>query len=66
MVLADMSPQKFHKLINGQVSQQIKGPVGGVSGHITAKVSQTELQSFAAKVLYGGLRLPFFDSEISM
>ena len=42
----DASPQKFHKM-NCKVSQQRSGLV---SGCFTAKVSQNELQSFAAKV----------------
>ena len=42
----DASPQKFHKM-NCKVSQQRPGLV---SGCFTAKVSQNELQSFAAKV----------------
>ena len=42
----DASPQKFHKM-NCKVSQQRSSLV---SGCFTAKVSQNELQSFAAKV----------------
>ena len=42
----EASPQKFHKM-NCKVSQQRSGLV---SGCFTAKVSQNELQSFAAKV----------------
>jgi len=42
----DASPQKFHKM-NCKISQQRSGLV---SGRFTAKVSQNELQSFAAKV----------------
>ena len=42
----DASPQKFHKM-NCKVSQQRSGLV---SGCFAAKVSQNELQSFAAKV----------------
>ena len=42
----DASPQKFHKM-NCKVSQQ---RCGLVSGRFTAKVSQNELQSFAAKL----------------
>ena len=45
-VLSDTSPQKFHKM-NCKVSLQ---RFGLVSGCFTAKVSQNELQSFAAKV----------------
>ena len=43
----DASPQKFHKM-NCKVSQQRSGLVSG--GRVTAKVSQNDLQSFAAKV----------------
>ena len=45
-VLVDGSLQKFHKM-NCKVSQQRSSLV---SGWFTAKVSQNELQSFAAKV----------------
>jgi len=51
----DASPQMFHKM-NSKVSQQRSGPV---SGRFTAKVSQNEFQSFAAKVRSCQWRLLF-------
>ena len=44
----DASPRKFHKM-TCKLSQQRSGLVA-ISGRFTAKVSQNELQSFAAKV----------------